>query len=119
MAKQIRTLENVKVGDEFMVYNGFSGHAFVVKCERITEKQVTIGGGKFWKADASPLGSSTDKWSRKPRLYEVCQIELKRTEFARRKRDVCKFQFHLLSDEDIEKVYQIITAHKEKQNDQN
>lgn len=55
----VRSLENVKVGDLFMVYRNHGWRKFylaAVQCESVTEKQCVIAGKKVRKSDARVLG---------------------------------------------------------------
>lgn len=67
--EQVRSLNDVKIGDEFFVYASYSNRLVLVKCERVTPKRAVIAGNEYAKEDAKGRGG--DVWHRPPLLYVV------------------------------------------------
>ena len=103
----IKNLEDVKIGDEFVVeVYTYTEKLRIVKCTHITPKQVTIGDYKYRKDNAFGIGGKY--FTSPPTLYEATdelRLEIKK---KNRRNFVLLVNYKELSDEQIEAIYKIL-----------
>lgn len=103
-------LTNVKVGDKFMIGQSYGwsrgvDYYKIVECESMTEKQCTIGGYKYRKSDGKCIGGEGSVMLYDDALFKKGQKFLRRAK-------VENFRYHTLTDDQCERIYQIITEPK-------
>jgi hypothetical protein len=56
--EQVKNLENVKVGDKFVIDTDYGSRLVVVECTKVTETRAEIGGTTFIKQPVRRYGAS-------------------------------------------------------------
>ena len=106
MIETIKCLDNAKVGDKFMrsINIGWKTNAGygVVWCERVTPKQVIVGGKAYWKKNGALVGDGYE------RLYEVDDKALEATRIAIIRHKLPHLKWDALSDEEILAIHAIV-----------
>lgn len=106
----IKSLEDVKIGDEFMVFStigwGRISYAKRVTVERITANQVFAGGGAYTKKNAKPYGHSL--W-----LHEIDADRVAKGEISVMRHNLMSFrEWHAVSEQKIKAIADIIFGAK-------
>lgn len=104
-------LTNVKVGDKFLLPCSYgltpSAYHEVVFCEKVTPTQAIIGGHKYRRRNASPVGH---------RLYltPYCLDTYEKGRDFLRREKVRNFNYAKLSHADIALIYSVLEIHESK-----
>ncbi len=106
MSNKIKTLEDVKIGDKFVVeMHSYFEKLRIVECRHVTPKQAKIGDYKYRKEDAMGIGGG---FSSPPILYQVTDELLNKIKQEYRRNFVISARYKELSDEQIEAIYKIL-----------
>lgn len=111
MADNVKDLVGIKVGDLFMRYGGgWTPRLEKAICEKITPKQATVGGVKYWIESGREVGR--DSYSRRGSLllwdgkaYNADQKELKIENIRYKLSDI---KWKTIPAESVLKIWEII-----------
>lgn len=103
----------LNVGDEIAEHN-YGTYTGVLKIDRVTEKFAFAGKSKFKREYFNPNWISVyggDKWSRIS--YSICTPEIKHAiRMNNKRKKVANFNFSILSDDQINRIYDILIEAK-------
>jgi len=112
MADVVKSLEDVKVGDLFLIRNKsfnqrlFPGSVYaIVNCEKVTAKQCTINGNIYRKSDARCMGDRSYYETLIPYCEEGRIAIIRQEHIAYLQHSVTEKALISMSNADLEKTY--------------